>query len=185
MSALARIYSGNDISQAHVGPLRLALFISAFTVASVAIPFATHHFGVHLGRALLPMHFFALTAGIALGWRAGVLVGAASPIVSCLLSGLPTGASLPILVIEIATYGLIAGLLQRRGRNLWLSLIAAMVAGRVVLFVGAALVLPKPLLAYVGSVLLVGVPGMILQFAMIPPLAKKLTNWLNQHRPAC
>ncbi len=185
MSALARIYSGNDITQAHVGPVRLALFISAFTVASVAIPLATHHFGVHLGRALLPMHFFALTAGVVLGWRAGLVVGAASPIVSCLLSGLPSGASLPILVIEIATYGLIAGLVQGRARNLWASLIAAMITGRVVLFIGAALLLPKPLLAYMGSVLLAGIPGMILQFGLIPPLAKKLTNWLNQHKPAC
>ena len=75
---------------------------------------------------------------------------------------------------------MIAGLLQGRCRNLWLSLIAAMIAGRVVLFVGAALVLPKPLLAYMGSVLLVGIPGMILQFVLIPPLAKRLSSWLNR-----
>jgi len=60
-----------------------------------------------------------------------------------------------------------------------------MITGRVVLFIGAALLLPKPLLAYMGSVLLAGIPGMILQFGLIPPLAKKLTNWLNQHKPAC
>lgn len=180
MSAIAETYSGRGVTQVHVGALRLALFISVFTIASSAVLFATHSFGASLGRMLLPMHFFALTIGVAMGWRAGLFVGAASPIVSHLLSGLPMGATLPILVIETATYGLIAGLLHRkRHRNLWLSLIAAMLAGRVVLFIGAAMVLPKPLLAYMGAVLLASIPGVLIQLGLIPPLARKLSRWLN------
>lgn len=179
ISALTRTYSGRGITQLHVAPLKWALFISAFITLSVAMPLTAHHFGVQAGRMLLPMHFFALTAGVVFGWRAGLVVGAASPVVSYVLSGLPSGASLPLLVVEIALYGLIAGLLQARRNNLWISLAGAMVVGRVALFIGAALLLPNPLLSYMGAVLVVGLPGLTLQLLLIPPLSKKLSSWLN------
>ena len=112
--SLAQTYSGKCIVQAQVRPLKWSLFVSLFVVASVALPLAAHQFSPQVGRMLLPMHFFALTAGVVMGWRAGLVVGAASPIVSFLLSGLPTGPSLGILTAEIAVYGLLAGLLQAR-----------------------------------------------------------------------
>jgi len=178
--SLAETYSGKCIVQAHVRPLKWSLFISLFVVASVALPLVAHQFSPQVGRMLLPMHFFALTAGVVMGWRAGLVVGAASPIVSFLLSGLPAGPSLGILTAEIAVYGLLAGLLQARFKNLWISLIGAAIAGRIVLFAGAALLTPRPLLAYVGAVLLVGLPGLLAQLVLIPPLSRKLCSWLNQ-----
>ncbi|MBN2207772.1 MAG: ECF transporter S component [Candidatus Coatesbacteria bacterium] len=180
MSTLAESYLGRGLVQPHVKPIAQSLLITSFIVGSVAIPFAAHQFGAEVGRVLSPMHFFALLAGVVLGWRAGLLVGAASPLVSYMLSGMPTGLSLPILVAEIGAYGLVAGLLQARGKNLWPSLIAALVAGRIVLFAAAALLLPTPLLAYMGAVTVATIPGLVLQLVLIPPAAKLLCSWLDR-----
>ena len=46
-------------------------------------------------RQLLPMHWPAILAGLVYGWRSGAVIGAASPIVSYLISGMPRPAVLP------------------------------------------------------------------------------------------
>ncbi|MBN1593208.1 MAG: ECF transporter S component [Candidatus Coatesbacteria bacterium] len=180
MSSVLNIYLGRGLAKPRVTPIVQSLLIASFIVCSVAIPFATHQFGPIVGRILLPMHFFALLGGIALGWRAGLLVGALSPVLSYILSGMPTGATLPILVIETAIYGLIAGLLRARGKNALTALVAAIVAGRIVLFAGAALVLPTPLHSYMAAVATASIPGIALQLILIPPAAKLLFSRLKR-----
>lgn len=110
------------------------------------------------GRIFLPMHLPTFVAGLVLGPVAGLVVGAGSPILSGLLTGRPTVFYMIPMILELATYGLTAGLLRPRlaaimrkrgavrvevesgasgaGAGRWtavtLALIGAMVAGRVV-----------------------------------------------------
>jgi len=183
VSSVVRLWQGTGVRPVAARPARLAGFVTVFVVASVAIPFVAHQFGVVAGRTFLPMHFFALMAGMVFGWRAGLLVGAGSPIVSYLVSGMPFAASLPVLVPEIAAYGLIAGLLQaRRKSNLWVSLVGAMIGGRLVLLLAAAMALPQPALGYICAALVTGLPGVAVQLIVIPPAARRLCSWLSDRQ---
>ncbi len=66
------------------------------------------------GRIFLPMHLPTFVAGLVLGPVAGLIVGAGSPVVSGLLTGRPTVLYMVPMVFELATYGLVAGLLRPR-----------------------------------------------------------------------
>ena len=66
------------------------------------------------GRIFLPMHLPTFVAGLVLGPVAGLVVGAGSPILSGLLTGRPTVFYMIPMILELATYGLVSGLLRRR-----------------------------------------------------------------------
>lgn len=66
------------------------------------------------GRVFLPMHLPTFVAGLVLGPVAGLVVGAGSPVVSGLLTGRPTVLYMIPMVLELATYGVVAGLLRPR-----------------------------------------------------------------------
>lgn len=67
------------------------------------------------GRIFLPMHLPTFVAGLVLGPVAGLVVGAGSPIVSTLLTGRPIAPFYMVpMVLELAAYGVIAGLLRPR-----------------------------------------------------------------------
>ena len=157
-------------------------FILTFVFVSLAVsvPWVFHHF--HLaGPTFLPMHIFVLVAGLAFGWRAGLVVGLFTPLSSYVVSGMPALQILPQIVVELSAYGLIAGILRERFnlRVVW-SLLGAMAGGRLALF----LVVPiihlivgesygplgleaSPFLA-VWAVVKQGWPGLVIQLASIP-----------------
>jgi hypothetical protein len=106
-----------------------AVFATVFTVLAVYAPMVVHHFsGVAGGRIFLPMPFFVLAAGLILGWRAGLVAGIASPIISFLVSGMPTANVLPFVTVQLCFYGFMAGILKSRF-NAWFSIAGALLAG--------------------------------------------------------
>ena len=78
--------------------------------------------------------------------------------------------------MELAVYGLIAGLLYQRCRfNIYLSLVAAMVAGRVAFalalwIMGNFVALPYGPAEYFTVALVPTLPGIGVQILIIPPL---------------
>ena len=79
----------------------------------VVLPIVFHAFPLG-GRIFLPMHLPALVAGLVLGPVAGLIVGAGSPVLSMLLTGRPTVPYMIPMLLELATYGLVAGLVRAR-----------------------------------------------------------------------
>lgn len=162
-------------------PLLLSGLTAGFVALSVAVPYAIHQFvGISAARAFLPMHFFVLCAGLLLGWQPGLVAGLLSPAISYSLSGMPPAPTLFPITLEIATYGLVAGLMKRIfPKNLWLPLIAALIAGRTVL---AATVfvrgIPSPL-SYLGGSVLAGLPGIAIQIALLPFMVKLFTKRIS------
>ena len=65
-----------------------------------------------LGVAFLPMHLPIIFVGLIAGPAVGAIAGAAAPLVSFLLSGMPMLAMLPLMMVELCAYGLVAGLLR-------------------------------------------------------------------------
>ena len=77
----------------------------------VMLPLVFHAFPLG-GRIFLPMHIPTFIAGLVLGPLAGLIVGAGSPILSALITGRPTVPYMIPMLFELATYGLVAGLLR-------------------------------------------------------------------------
>lgn len=137
-----------------------------------------------IGSMLLPMHIPVLLCGFLCGWPWGLAVGFVAPLLRFFLFGMPplfpTGVA---MAFELATYGAVAGLLYRllpkRVPFLFLSLLAAMLAGRVVWggvrFLIAGLSHTEfPFSAFVAGAAVNAIPGIVLQIVLIPPLVLAL-----------
>lgn len=147
---------------------------------AVSVPWVFHQF--HLaGPTFLPMHIFVLIAGLAFGWRAGLIVGLFTPLASYAVSGMPVLRILPQIVVELSAYGLVAGILREKFnlRVVW-SLAGAMIGGRLALCLTVLIIYlvagesysPLGLEAnpfiVVWSVMKQGWPGIVIQLASIP-----------------
>jgi hypothetical protein len=153
-----------NVQALRITRIKEIVFSIAFTAMAVWVPMVVHHFaGVEGGRKFLPMPFFVLAAGLLLGWRAGLATGLFSPIISCLISGMPALNILPIIVIQLCAYGFLVGLLREK-YNAFISLAGAIVFGLVL--TGLAILFFSKLnaVSYIASALRDGWPGIAIQF---------------------
>lgn len=149
-------------------------------VAAVALPQLFHVIGAVSGRgtalgvAFLPMHLPIIFVGLIAGPAVGAIAGAAAPLASFLLSGMPMLAVLPFMMIELCAYGLVvAGLLREIKLPSLVKVVIAQLAGRVVLTVATAVAVfafgsGNSIAATWTSDLAAGLPGLALQWALIP-----------------
>ena len=148
-------------------------------VAAVALPQLFHVIGAvsgqgtMLGVAFLPMHLPIIFVGLIAGPAAGAIAGAAAPLASFLLSGMPMLAMLPLMMVELFAYGLVAGLLREVKLPSLVKVVIGQLAGRVVLTAATAIAVfafgsSKTVAATWTSDLAAGLPGLALQWALIP-----------------
>ncbi len=141
--------------------------------AAWLLPSVAHLLGLPV-RIWLPMHWPVVLAGLCYGWRSGLVVGAAAPLVSFLLSGMPPPAVLLPMTIELAAYGGVAGAVRERlGRGWVTATLAALVGGRLA-FVGVMLAtgaVVGPLAAYARVALAPGLPIALVQAVALPLVA--------------
>ncbi len=153
-----------------------------FITLGVLIPQLFHSIGA--GSMFLPMHIPVLLAGFLAGPVIGAYVGILTPILSHLLTGMPPVAPvpmLPIMIFELFTYGFVAGILYNKFRvNLFISLFAAMIAGRIVYGITVYVILiffnikmQKPIVAVIAAIK-TGIIGIIIQIIVIPVIVKFL-----------
>ena len=159
---------------------------SLFIACGLLLPLAFHTFGMG-GRTFLPMHIPVFMGGLLLGWLPGFIIGAITPLLSCLLTGMPPLIpSLPMMIVELAIFGLVAGYLYYDKRqNIYLALISAMVAGRlgaafVLLLFSDMLGIHLHPLTYVAATFMTGIVGVVIQIVFIPILVRRLENILNR-----
>ena len=121
-----------------------------------------------IGNMLLPMHIPVFLCGLICGWQYGAVVGLILPLVRYVIFGMPalfpTGIAMSF---ELMTYGLVAGLLYGLSRwqcvfSLYRSLLAAMVAGRIVWGIV--------------QMILNAIPGIIVQLILIPMIMVALNR---------
>lgn len=137
-----------------------------------------------VGNMLCPMHFPVLLCGFVLGGPWGLAVGFAAPLLRSVLFGMPPMFPVAIsMAFELATYGLVSGLLWRRAKHslpaLYAVLLTAMVSGRIVWgivrFVLAGLTGGSfPFSAFLSGALFTAVPGIAAQLVLIPLLLTAL-----------
>lgn len=146
-----------------------------FLALALVLPIGFHSFGVG-GRVFLPMHIPVLLAGFLVGPGSGVLVGILAPTISHLATGMPPSYAVPLMSLELPIYGLIAGIAYAKLRmNVYVSLIIALVAGRLMfglgLFVlGMFMDLPYTAAAFFAASgpIVASLPGIVLQIFLVP-----------------
>lgn len=157
-------------------------------VAAVALPQIFHGVGIisgtgaMLGTTFLPMHFPVLIAGLIAGPWGGAVAGAVSPVLSYAISGMPAAGILPFMAIELSVYGLVCGLFQKVKTPSVVGLIAAMLAGRLVKTAAVAVAVyamnvTSVTVLSVWTSVLTGLPGILLQLAVIPLLIYRLRGF--------
>jgi len=130
----------------------------------------------------LPMHIPVLICGFIVGAGPAVIVGLLAPILSHLMTSMPPAYAVPLMTMELSLYGFTAALTYRRLKlNIYLSLLIAMIFGRLAfalgLFIlGLFIALPYGPAQFfaAGGAVISGVPGIIVQFIIIPPLILSL-----------
>lgn len=133
-----------------------------------------------IGQALSPMHIPVLLCGFLCGWPWGLAVGLIAPLLRNMIFGMPplfpTGIA---MAFELGTYGLVSGLLYKllpkKVPYIYVTLITAMIAGRVIWGI-VRLVLAGiggtefTFTAFIAGALTSAIPGIVVHIVLIPVL---------------
>lgn len=131
------------------------------------------------GSIFCPMHIPVFICGLICGWQFGLLCGIAGPALSSALSGMPPAAILPSMMVELAAYGTAAGLMMKLVRtkstyaDLYISLIVAIVCGRVLAGLAKALIFARgsySMSAWIAGSVVTSWPGTVIQLVFIPTI---------------
>lgn len=143
------------------GQRKTYLAAALFILGNLALP-QLCHLVPQGGIRWLPIYFFTLIGSYKYGWRTGLLIATASPLLNSALFGMPASAALPAILLKSILLTGAAAYAAARFRRVSLGLLAA-----VVLSYQTAGTLGEWLLE--GDLFLaaqdfrIGVPGMLLQ----------------------
>lgn len=158
---------------------------AAFLALALVLPFLTGQLQ-QLGNMLCPMHLPVLLCGFFCGPVYGAAVGFIAPLLRFMLFGMPPVIPIGLpMAFELCTYGLVSGLLYvklpKKMSSVFIALVSAMLAGRLVW--GAARVIllglgkaPFGWAAFMAGAFTNAVPGIILQLVLIPVLVIRLNK---------
>lgn len=160
-----------------------------FLALALVIPFLTGQIQ-QLGNALCPMHIPVLLCGFFCGPWYALAVGFIAPLLRFVIFGMPPIMPIGIaMCFELATYGLMAGLLYKwlpkKKPYVYVALIGAMLCGRVVW--GAVRVILFGLgqsefgwEAFMSGAFLNAIPGIVIQIVLIPIVVIALEKQLKK-----
>ncbi|HHU49605.1 MAG: ECF transporter S component [Caldicoprobacterales bacterium] len=153
----------------------LQLVLAAlFTALGILLPAVFHPFGL-AGSVFLPMHIPVLLCGFIVGSTYGALTGFIIPFLSNAFTSMPHLYPTAIsMALELAAYGFFAGFLSKR-LNVFVSLVGAMLAGRIVMGFANFVLLGLSGDSYIFSTFITAafvtaLPGIIIQLILIPVL---------------
>ncbi|MBO7698472.1 MAG: ECF transporter S component [Erysipelotrichaceae bacterium] len=155
-----------------------------FLAIGQILPFITGQIP-EIGKMLCPMHFPIMLCGFVCGPQFGAIVGFICPLLRSILFNMPVMYPSAIgMAFELMTYGLVTGLLSEKlgtdsYKNIYLTLIIAMIAGRLVWGLAQIVLLgikgnSFTFSAFMSGALINAVPGIILQLIMIPFIVRFL-----------
>ena len=164
--------------------VRKMVYSALFLALGLVLPFLTGQIP-QIGKALSPMHIPVLLCGFLCGAPWGCVVGFVLPLLRSVLFGMPILYPTALaMAFELAVYGLASGLVYARfaKKNLptiYLSLVIAMLAGRVVWGLVSAVLYGLGgsefgMQAFLAGAFLNAVPGIILHLVIIPPIVLAL-----------
>ena len=157
---------------------RTMVLAGMFLALGVVLPSLTGSIK-EIGDSLLPLHLVVMLCGVICGWQYATPVGLVLPFLrSAFFSMPPFYPNAVWMALELATYGFVIGFLfslRKKYSRVWLlvCLVCSMLAGRVVWGVTKAILLgvadkPFGLEAFLVGGFVDAVPGIILQFILVP-----------------
>lgn len=154
-----------------------------FLALGLLLPFLTGQIP-QIGNMLSPMHIPVFLCGLICGAPWGAVVGLILPPLRFLLFQMPPLYPIGVaMAFEMATYGLVCGLLYKRLshnlKGIYVSLIAAMVSGRVVWGIVRAVLAgiagtPFGMQAFLAGAITTAIPGIILHLILVPLIVEGL-----------
>lgn len=159
----------------NMNPVKNLTLAAVCIALCVVLPIAFHSIP-NSGSIFLPMHIPVLICGMICGWPYGLLCGLMGPLLSSVLTGMPPVAYLPSMMVECGVYGMVSGLVLQfvRTKNtyadLYIALVAAMLAGRVVSGIAKALIFTPGMAmsAWVTASFVTALPGIVIQLVFLP-----------------
>ena len=154
-----------------------AAFVLITVVCAVVLPQIFHAIGVvfgiggALGQMFLPMYIPVLIFGFYRGPASGAVAGLLTPVVSFMITGMPSAALLPFITLELIATGLLAGVLAASKLPAIFRVLAVQVGAKLVRLAAFAI----SLYAASGTVsmsalfagILTSVPGVALQLVLV------------------
>ena len=180
----------NSLSIQERKPLSISAQAAATAIAIVAavvVPQFFHWLGIVSGAgkapgvAFSPMHLPIIIVGFLAGPYAGAISGLLGPVAAHYLSSMPNAMQLPFMMIELAGYGLSAGLLRSIRMPLVVKTLLALIAGRVFRMIACIIAFyllgnekmrPLGIWMSIPRVL----PGIVLQLVLIPLIVFRVEN---------
>ena len=163
--------------------IRKLTYAALFLALAMVLPFLTGQIP-QIGSALSPMHIPVLLCGFLVGWPWGLAVGFIAPLLRSVIFGMP--AMFPgavAMAFELAVYGLVSGILYRllpkRKWSIYVTLVVAMLAGRVVWGIARLILAGLSGSSFTWALFLAGgftnaIPGIILHIVLIPVIVMVL-----------
>ena len=159
--------------------VKTLVLAALFLALALVLPFLTGQIP-EIGSMLCPMHIPALLSGFFCGGIWGLAVGMIAPLLRSLIFGMPPMFPTAVCMsLELAAYGAVSGflyhLLPRKKSAVYVCLLVAMIAGRLVWgaarFLCAGLNISAfGLSAFWAGAVTTAIPGIILQLLLIPVL---------------
>ena len=161
------------------------IIAALFLALAYVMPFLTGQIP-EIGSMLCPMHLPVLLCGFICGPFWGLAVGFVAPLLRSVLTGgfPPMFPTAVCMAFELAAYGAVTGLmhklLPRKKLYIYLSLLTAMVAGRLVW--GAAMFFCVgaqggfTFAAFLAGAVTNALPGIAVQIVLVPVLVMLLEN---------
>ncbi len=160
-----------------------------FMAVAFILPFFTGQIP-QIGKMLCPMHIPVLLCGFFCGAPWGMLVGFVVPIFRSFVLGMPVMFPTAVcMAAELATYGLVTGFIHNRlPKKRWavyVSLIAAMIVGRIVwgleMLVCMGLDTTKfGMSAFISGAITTAIPGIVLQLILVPIIVITIKKTINK-----
>jgi riboflavin transporter FmnP len=156
-----------------------------FLALAYVMPFLTGQIP-EVGARLCPLHIPVILCGFICGPAWGAAVGFIAPVLRSLILGMPPLFPTALcMTFELAAYGAVTGLMHRilpkNKGSIYLSLLTAMVAGRVIW--GAAMFVCMgatggsfPFAAFLAGAVTNAIPGIAVQIVLIPILVMVLES---------
>lgn len=159
--------------------IRNLTLAAMFLALAFVMPFLTGQIP-QVGSMLCPMHIPVLLCGFLCGGPWGLIVGLVAPILRSSVLGMPPMFPTAVcMAFELAAYGFVTGFLHTRlakGKgSVYVSLITAMIAGRVVWGIAmfACMGFDETkfgMAAFIAGAITTAIPGIILQIVIVPVL---------------
>lgn len=162
-------------------PVKRMTVAATCVALCVVLPIAFHAIPDG-GSVFLPMHIPVLICGLICSWPYGLICGLMGPLLSSLITGMPPAAFLPAMMVECATYGAVSGIMLKYVRtgktypDLYIALVVAMLAGRVISGIAKALIFSPgmALSVWITGSFVTALPGIVIQLVLLPAVVNTL-----------